>query len=302
MGRAAARVSEEERDMRATLRAELGGAILLLLATPLVPGGRAGTDEETSGPASFAGGRFDVEVLVGGRPREEFVAIGRRYVEAIEGAEYEVRITNPLDVRVGVALAVDGRNTIDARRTPAEEASLWVIGPHQEYTVSGWQMSTSRARRFVFTTERDSYAARLGLSSDPGVISATFFRERNPIAVMTPRRYEADSGPLGFQDEAAAPSAAARAGGARPLHGRESARERDADRAATGIGRSVRHEVRSVDMELEPRPVAEVTIRYKYRPELYRLGVLPRPAPEPDGPRSRARPSALDDRRFCPEP
>ncbi len=136
-------------------------------------------------------GSFGVEVLVGGGPLEVIYGRGRRYVEAREGAEYELLVRNPLPVRVAVALSVDGLNTIDARRTSAWESSKWVIEPYGTISISGWQMSSSRARRFYFTTERDSYAARLGRASDLGVITAVFFRESTPRPhPVTPPYYE----------------------------------------------------------------------------------------------------------------
>ncbi|HEX8118395.1 MAG TPA: hypothetical protein VF521_14050, partial [Pyrinomonadaceae bacterium] len=94
---------------------------------------------------------FGVEVLVGGSPLEAIYGRGRRYVEASEGAEYELLVRNPLPVRVAVALSVDGLNTIDARHTSAWDSSKWVIEPYGTIRVSGWQMSSSRARRFYFT-------------------------------------------------------------------------------------------------------------------------------------------------------
>src|SRR5690242_13944884 len=71
-------------------------------------------------------GGFRVDVIVNGRslPFDRFG--DRRVVSAIQGAEYEVRITNPLPVRVAVALSVDGLNTIDARQTGAWDASKWL--------------------------------------------------------------------------------------------------------------------------------------------------------------------------------
>ena len=96
---------------------------------------------------------FEVQVLVNGRPLEEYAARGRTYVEALEGAEYEVRIRNPLPVRVAVALSVDGLNSINARHTTAWLASKWVIGPYQTIHITGWQVSSERARHFYFTTE-----------------------------------------------------------------------------------------------------------------------------------------------------
>src|SRR6267378_2676603 len=128
-------------------------------------------------------GDFDVQVMVDGRPLEEYAARGRTYVQAIEGAEYELRIRNPLPVRVAVALSVDGLNSIDARHTTAWEASKWVIGPYQTIHISGWQVSSERARHFYFTTERDSYGAKLGQTANLGVISAVFFSERHPTPV-----------------------------------------------------------------------------------------------------------------------
>src|ERR1044072_8669072 len=69
---------------------------------------------------------FELEVLVNGRPVAEYYARGGTYIEAIQGAEYELRVRNPSSDRVAVALSVDGLNTIDARHTSAWNASKWV--------------------------------------------------------------------------------------------------------------------------------------------------------------------------------
>ena len=135
---------------------------------------------------------FEVQLLVDGRTLEEYAASGKSYVEARAGAEYEVRIRNPLPYRVAVALSVDGLNSIDAKHTTAWNASKWVIEPYSTITVSGWQMSSERARRFYFTSERDSYGAKLGQTSNLGNIAAVFFRERRPRPVViapAPRPY-----------------------------------------------------------------------------------------------------------------
>jgi len=252
---------------------------------------------------------FGVEVLAGGAAREKYPARERVYVEAVEGEEYAVRLSNPLPVRVAVALSVDGLNTIDARRTTARDASKWVIPPYGSITVSGWQMSSTRARRFYFTNERDSYANRIGRPSDMGVITAVFFRERRNRAEIyqPPRSHE--SQPRGAdrseskrrsQSGDAAPSASAERGSA---SGRVIAPEADEEYAATGIGRSVTNDVWSVQMDLESSPAAELTLRYEFRDALVRLGVLPRNyRPQPDPLRRRERARGFEDRQFSPEP
>jgi hypothetical protein len=258
---------------------------------------------------------FDVQIMVDGRSLQEYQARGKSYVEARAGAEYEVRVRNPLPYRVAVALSVDGLNSIDARHTTAWNASKWVIEPYGTITVTGWQMSSERARQFYFTSERDSYGAKLGQTFNLGVISAVFFRERQryPIPIAPPPRphprYEDDGRRKSSEAQESGTNAAPSAGSSDSVRSESSTRERkgqiaqpDDEYAATGIGRSVHNDVRWVNMELDSRPAGEVVIRYEYYPALVRLGVLPRPYPRPDPLGRRERASGFEDRRFSPEP
>ena len=49
----------------------------------------------------------------------------------------------------------------------------------------------------------------------------------------------------------------------------------DDDMAATGIGRKIDHRVTRVHLQLESTPAASIRLRYEYREQLVRLGVLP---------------------------
>jgi hypothetical protein len=249
--------------------------------------------------------RFEVQILVNGRPLDEYYARGKSYVEAIQGADYEVRIRNPLPFRVAVALSVDGLNTIDARRTTAWNASKWVIEPYGTINITGWQMSSERARRFYFTSERDSYGAKLGQTSNLGVVSAVFFRERRPITVpVTPPPrprppYEED----GRSDSSSsAPTAGSRTENSAKQKQGQIAPVPDDEYAATGIGRSVHNDVQWINLDLDSRPAAEVMIRYEYYPALVRLGIVPRASTRPDPLRRREGVTGFEDRRFSPEP
>ena len=240
---------------------------------------------------------FQMDVVVNGRPLAEYYARGRTYVEALNGAEYELRVRNSTSDRVAVALSVDGLNTIDARHTSAWNASKWVIEPYQTITISGWQMSSERARRFYFTNERDSYGAKLGQTANLGVISAVFFRERRPITMVTPYPIYRDRDSEGLGRGQEAPSAKSSGEAARDKRAVVPVPDDD-DYAATGIGRSVRHDVRWVNMDLESSAAGELTIRYEYYSALLRLGVVPRPQPREPYPLQRRE----DSRGFSPEP
>ena len=298
--------------MRSVSLALVGGAVVIVLAQGFASGVRAGAQDEgrpsssrNASPYRPWRSGFDVQVLVGGRPLPQEIVRGERHLEALLGTEYELRLTNPLSDRVAVAVFVDGLNVIDARHTTPWDASKWVIHPHGTLSLSGWQVGSERARRFYFTTEREAYATRIGRPGDFGVISAVFYRERHPVSEILPRRRAVPERGDSAGHAEGAPAAGAVA---RSAPGQESGLARGrrtpswpyGGRAATGIGRSVLSEVREVSMELEPDPVADVTLRYEFRPLVPRPLVVPGFAPEP--PRERGWMTLPEDSRFAPEP
>ena len=207
--------------------------------------------------ASIVSTSPNVEILVGGSARQQYPHQGRWYIEALNGREYAIRLRNPYGVRVAVALSVDGLNTIDARQTSAADARKWVLDPYQTIVISGWQTSRAEARRFEFTTEERSYGQALGKTANFGVITAVFFRERVPDMHT-------------FQESVqAAPEASAKARS-------DAGAPRPADEyAATGMGGRTDHPVVDVWLDLERAPAQTVNIRYEFRPQLVRLGILP---------------------------
>ena len=262
----------------------------------------AGSQAVTS--ASSRDRTAEVDILVGGVPQRRYAHEGRLYVEALRNQEYAIRLRNPFDVRVAVALSIDGLNTIDARETTAAQARKWVLGPDETVTIRGWQTSQRDARRFEFTTEDRSYGQALGKSRNLGVISAVFFKERVPVVVPdTSNRYRGRPAPAAAAPEPSESSAApaaeseARADGASA----DKRASRAADEyAATGMGRRTDHAVTQVWLDLEDVPFQTMDIRYEFRPQLVRLGILPQAhGQDPLQRRERARGFEPG---FCPAP
>lgn len=226
--------------------------------------------------AASTSGSFGMTVLVDDAARPEYAARGTIYVEAIHGANYSLRLTNPTPYRVAVALSVDGLNTIDARHTDSWSAAKWVLDPYESTVISGWQVNDRTARRFFFTGEKNSYGAALGQTENLGVIEAVFYRERQQ------RRLDPLSGSAKENSRENAPAAAG-------------AVQSD-DYAATGMGGRTRHDVETVDIDLERVPAATVRVRYEFHSQLVRLGVLP--SLDPLDRREHAHGFAA----YCPEP
>ncbi|MEE4271190.1 MAG: hypothetical protein V2I67_05930 [Thermoanaerobaculales bacterium] len=239
---------------------------------------------------------LSLEILINGQPLNEFVARDTTYVEAVRHAEYSLRLANRTGRRMAVALSVDGLNTIDARSRSAAKASKWVLDPWETVTIEGWQIGADNARKFFFTSEDKSYGAWLGTTSNLGVIEAVAYRERVPVP---PRRHpidqwQRDENTRMRSGESAAPQASGKAAPA-PTE------ELSDDMAATGIGRKVDHRVTRVRLDLEPNPAARLRVRYEYREQLVRLGVLPSPDEERALAR-RERARGFDDVDFAPDP
>ena len=265
-----------------------------------------------SHPAAASGyGPYSVSVVVDGSAAPEYSARGRIYIEALRGKNFSLRLSNPTDERVAVALSVDGRNVIDAKRTNAGRATKWILMPGQTAEIPGWQISGETSRRFFFTETSRSYAKWLGDTSNVGTIEAVFFRERRqvvaaPIAPWRRQRERAkDSRDEGAAEgvveggaPAAPPSQSGSAGSpsesaarsdrpamdSRAKANRESPRDADAlsktresdSFAATGIGDRTPFAVQWTSFDENPIPAARVALRYEFRAELLRLGVLPR--------------------------
>jgi hypothetical protein len=246
----------------------LAGALLALSAGSLSASDRAG---------------YSLTVLVDGVAAPEYAARNRIYIEALKGRSFVLRLSNPTTRRVAVALSVDGRNVIDARRTTSREAAKWVLSPGETIDVPGWQVSGATARRFFFTETSKSYAKWLGDTANVGTIEAIFYRER--------RREARRPAELRWKDAPAAPKGEAGAS----TDGRDEAqRSQDAAPpstkslssapapnaddafAATGIGEATEFPVEWVAFEAEASPAARIALRYEFRAELVRLGVLPR--------------------------
>ena len=218
--------------------------------------------------------RFELSVLVDGTPAAEYASGGRTYIEAMRGRSFSLRLHNPTSGRVAVALAVDGLNVVDAKHTTARAATKWILDPGQTVEIPGWQISGATARRFFFTDTARSYAKWIGDIRNVGTIEAVFFREkaaaplpieRNPVR---PLREDAPA----REPPSERPKSSAGIEGS--VEGGVPSPE--ADRfAATGIGDRTSFPVRWVNFQEDPTPAATISLRYEYRRELIRLGVLP---------------------------
>ncbi|MDG4550409.1 MAG: hypothetical protein P9F19_13540 [Candidatus Contendobacter sp.] len=194
--------------------------------------------------------------------REERGGVYKAYLEAARGRNYSIQIRNRTNQRVGVVIAVDGRNIISGDRSDLRpDERMYVLGPYQQESYEGWRTGKNRVNRFYFTEAGDSYSGAWGDYSAMGVIAVAAFRESTRIQ---PQPWSQE-GP-GYSDQ-------------RGLRRAPSSAESAAPRAApaepgTGYGEREWSPSRRVEFDPERRPFAQVFLKYAWRETLCRQGVV----------------------------
>lgn len=206
------------------------------------------------------------------------------YVEAVKGERYRIRVRNVSAARIGVVIAVDGRSIITGEKSelrPTER--MYILGPRETQTFEGWRTGMERTNRFYFTEPADSYAERaFADGSAMGTIALAVFRERLPAPALAPERESR------MQEGGAAPGPAAES---RAADRSESLKA--GEQAGTGFGETTYSPVRIVQFDPEGTVAERIVMRYEWRAELCRKGVIA------CGPPNRLWP---DDQQFAPLP
>lgn len=217
----------------------------------------------------YGDGSVEVDVVSDrGRTLSQYPVRGERggvhkaYLEARRGQNYSIQIRNRTNQRVGVVIAVDGRNIISGDRSNLRpEERMYVLGPYQQESYEGWRTGKNRVNRFYFTDAGDSYSGAWGDYSAMGVIAVAAFHEATPYQPPQPWSQE---GP-GYSDQRGlrrAPSSAESAARAAPSE------------PGTGYGEKEWSPSRRVEFEPERGPFAQVFLKYAWRETLCRQGVV----------------------------
>lgn len=106
----------------------------------------------------------------------------RAYVEAINGENYSLNIRNHSNQRLGLVIAVDGRNIISGQKSKLNHnENMYILGPYETQSYAGWRTSSRDIHRFYFTDIEDSYAHAFDDDSAMGVIAVAVYEEKQPF-------------------------------------------------------------------------------------------------------------------------
>jgi hypothetical protein len=184
----------------------------------------------------------------------------RSYLQAEKGARYQVRVRNTSGQRLGLVIAVDGRNIISGGKSDlARSEPMYVLDPYSTQDYAGWRANLDAINEFYFTDWSDSYAEAFGDRSARGVIAVAVYGEVAPPPPVQQPYSDSDR-----SAGASAPAASA---------AEKSAARRD-ESPGTGYGdRRVDHAVQ-VDFVAQSNPDSRHFIKYEWRETLCRKHLL----------------------------
>lgn len=218
-------------------------------------------------------------------------AMKKVYAEAVKGDHYRIEVRNRLNRRVGLVIAVDGRNIISGEKSWLKSSErMYILEPYGYGEFAGWRTGQDRINRFYFTDVPDSYAAAFGDESAMGVITVAAYPEARryiapkPIAQSTPymeRGYDV----FGYESAnrpTPKPSASAASAAPAARSEKKAARaELASESAGTGYGSEEYSPVETVAFDPESRATETIHIKYEWRRTLCRLGITRCEAPLP---------------------
>lgn len=231
--------------MKSVIAASLGA----LLSMAALPGAAAGHFGEVDIDIVSPSGRaFPLYDHYGGRRVSGRDDALRAWVEAEPGAAYAIRVRNTTGQRIGLVIAVDGRNIVNGRPSQlARNEAMYVLDPWESGLYRGWRTGRDRVNEFYFTSAERSYAGAFDDFSAMGLISAAVFREQ--VDHTTNRGYrpqmEGGGGLMGPQST-----------------------------PGTGYGEERWSPSRRVVFEAERRPSTIALMRYEWRDTLCERGVI----------------------------
>ena len=79
----------------------------------------------------------------------------KKYLEARRGENYCIVIRNKMAERIGVVIAVDGRNIITGKKSYLKNNEMMhIVGPYDYVKLDGWRTDDNTVHKFYFTDVR----------------------------------------------------------------------------------------------------------------------------------------------------
>ncbi len=202
-------------------------------------------------------------------------SVQRAYLEAKDGKSYGIKVKNKSNERIGLVIAVDGRNIISGKKSYLKSNErMYILNPYQRSTYKGWRSNKNRVNEFYFTDVPDSYADRtFGDTSAMGVIAVAVFKEKNGRWYQE-REHDTYSGHRDYRNKSDKRAESKSQSNSAPQSQKRGSYESEAlDDAGTGYGEDRYAPTRRVQFTAKHKPAVKHIIKYEWKETLCEIGI-----------------------------
>lgn len=121
--------------------------------------------------------QYEIEVLVNGKPVQEYSHQGKIFIEGKEGTEFSLRLRNRSNKRALFVPTIDGLSVMTGKEA-SFESSGYIVSAYSTEAIDGWRTSDDDVAKFFFAKVAESYAARTGKGGNVGIIGCAVFKEK----------------------------------------------------------------------------------------------------------------------------
>lgn len=153
--------------------------------------------------------KYEINVLVNGRPIREYYHDGKFYVEARQGCHYSIKLKNHSHKRIMAVFSVDGIDVIKGGLASDAESG-YIIDPYSHIVINGYRIDDNNVATFKFDDGKTSYSTQveykfnkkdlqkvkqgvLAPSKNNGVIGVRIWEEKSPKYIKSWKRKEKKS-------------------------------------------------------------------------------------------------------------
>lgn len=131
--------------------------------------------------------KYEIEILVNGKPITEYAHKGNTYVEGRKGSEYSIRIRNNTNTRIVAITSVDGLNVLTGEPASSQDSGF-VLNAYETIEVPGWKLNNAEGAKFTFSDPGGSYSVQAEQGDNNlGLIGLKVFKEKpRYIGIPTP--------------------------------------------------------------------------------------------------------------------
>jgi len=110
--------------------------------------------------------KYELNVLVNGKPVREFFHQGKFYIEARENSEYSIKLKNHSHKRIMAVFSVDGIDVLKGGQAKEAESG-YIIEPYSHVNINGYRIDDNNVATFKFDDGKTSYSTQVEYKFEP---------------------------------------------------------------------------------------------------------------------------------------